>query len=656
MDYEQHPSSDVRQLRCSSHLVRYVASVLLMLLIGAAAIVNASPATAQYAYPPWCYDTSAAYCRCGATSADVRGDVTINGTAAWGGAWFSSGALIVTGANSQLSVNAGGQNIIFGENTTATWPSDDELLELMRGELLAKIDRTGKCFELLEVQTPIAQTAVRGTDYVLSVSDDGTTAVTVLDGEVEVSTRDGSDSVAVGTNERLMVTAAGLDEPASIDPATIDRWWAVLVARLSGTATLQVTDPLDRRVGTIDGELVNEIPLASYAGPHDQLEEIVIPRPVDGTYDMTATATAPAGWYGGWYTLEVFAIGSNGAPSAEQWQLYLGSIGDQATRSVVVDAESGGDLIAPTTTLTVDPADPDGLAGWYLSPVTVTLEAEDPGGSGVALTGYLLDADDWQTYTEPFTVATDGTTTIQARSIDLAGNVENPPVEATIRIDQTDPSVNVVVPSSDVAVQDQVTLAAAAHDKTSGVADVAFSVREHDGAAGSPVGCEDLPATLNTDTGYFEYQFDTTALPDGAYQVVATATDHAGNAASSDVTLFSIRNWSVIELLPASEDNRAGRTMPVKFSLRVAAEVDPAQPFVYNETLAVRIVDTADPAEPKQTSVFGDGAANYRIDVVDEHYITNFRTDRTPTDYTVEIWRLSGSDHLVGTFGFATHR
>jgi hypothetical protein len=656
MGNEQHPASGVRQLRCSGHLVRYVASVLVMLLIGAAAIVNASPAAALFSSPPWCYDPSEAWCRCGATSADVRGDVTINGTAAWGGSYFSSGALIVTGSNSQLSVNAGGQTLIFGENTTATWLSDDELLKLYEGEMLAKIDRTGKCYELLEVQTPVANAGVRGTDYVVSVSEDGTTTVTVLDGEVDVSTRDGSDSVAVGTNERLLVTAAGLDEPASIDPAAIDRWWTVLVARLTGTATLQVTDPIDRSVGTIDGELVNEVPLASYTGPNDQLEAIVIPRPVDGTYDMTATATEPAGWYGGWYTLDVFAIGSNGAPHAEQWQLYLGSVGDQATRSVAVDAESEGDLIAPTTTLTVDPADPDGLAGWYLSPATVTLEAEDPGRSGVAVTGYLLDAGDWQIYTEPFTVATDGTTTIQARSIDLAGNVESPPVEATIRMDQTDPSVNVVVPSSDVAVQDQITLAAVAHDQTSGVADVTFSVREHDGATGSPVGSEALPATLNTTTGYFDYQFDTTALPDGAYLVVATATDHAGNAALSDVTPFSIRNWSVIELLPASEDNRAGRTMPVKFSLRVAAEVDPAQPFVYNEMLAVRIVDTADPVEPKQTSVFGDGAANYRIDVADEHYITNFRTERTPTDYTVEIWRLSGSDHLVGTFGFATHR
>ncbi|MCW4052764.1 MAG: hypothetical protein NWE78_06125, partial [Candidatus Bathyarchaeota archaeon] len=37
---------------------------------------------------------------------------------------------------------------------------------------------------------------------------------------------------------------------------------------------------------------------------------------------------------------------------------------------------------------------------------------------------------------------------------------------------------------------------------------------------------------------------------------------------------YSIRNWAVIELLPSSEKNKAGRTMPVKFALRVAAEVE----------------------------------------------------------------------------------
>jgi len=89
---------------------------------------------------------------------------------------------------------------------------------------------------------------------------------------------------------------------------------------------------------------------------------------------------------------------------------------------------------------------------------------------------------------------------------------------------------------------------------------------------------------------------------------------------------FSIRNWACVELLPASESNKAGRTMPVKFSLRVVEDVDPAQPFVRNEELTIRIYEHNHPERILQTSTYGDSARDYRINSDDEHYITNFRT------------------------------
>ena len=93
--------------------------------------------------------------------------------------------------------------------------------------------------------------------------------------------------------------------------------------------------------------------------------------------------------------------------------------------------------------------------------------------------------------------------------------------------------------------------------------------------------------------------------------------------------------------------------MPVKFSLRVAASVDPAQPFVYTEDLTIKIYATSNPGNILQTSVFGTGAQDYRIDTSAEKYVTNFNTSKVPMQYTVEIWR-TGKNFLVGSFTFET--
>lgn len=121
----------------------------------------------------------------------------------------------------------------------------------------------------------------------------------------------------------------------------------------------------------------------------------------------------------------------------------------------------------------------------------------------------------------------------------------------------------------------------------------------------------------------------------------------------SEIVPFSIRNWTVLELLPASRHYRAGRTVPVKFALRIDQAVDPDIPFVYNEELEVRIFDADNPGDILQTSLYGDSSKNYRIDIAGELYITNFKTAKKPTVYDVEIWRTS-NDFLIGAFTFNT--
>jgi len=229
--------------------------------------------------------------------------------------------------------------------------------------------------------------------------------------------------------------------------------------------------------------------------------------------------------------------------------------------------------------------------------------------------------------------------------------IQNPDGTYTPVIDDTPPMLTVEVPEEDVALQDGVALTASAWDEY-GVSSVTFSIREPNGEHGTPISptYEYMPASLSTGDRWIR-SFDTTQLPDGYYLAYVEATDIAGNVAS-DVVSFSIRNWACLELLPASESNKAGRTMPVKFSLRVAEAVDPAQSFVYNEELAIIIYEEGYPEPVLQESTYGDTARDYRIDSTGELYITNFRTIRKKlTTYMVEIYR---KDMLIGSFTFET--
>jgi hypothetical protein len=218
----------------------------------------------------------------------------------------------------------------------------------------------------------------------------------------------------------------------------------------------------------------------------------------------------------------------------------------------------------------------------------------------------------------------------------------------------TPPAVTVTIPMADATLQDGVVLTAEASGLRE-VSSVDFNVRmpggPTDGIPGVPIGHDALIGSRVGATDSWEHAFDTMQLDDGYYVAFAVAEDAEGSRGWSQVVPFSIRNWAVVELLPASVSNKAGRTMPVKFSLRIAANVDPAQPFVYNEELEVRIYEASNPTKILQRSSFGTRSTDYRIDGA--KYITNFKTSKKPGFYVVEIWRPN-IDFLVGSFTFST--
>ena len=102
----------------------------------------------------------------------------------------------------------------------------------------------------------------------------------------------------------------------------------------------------------------------------------------------------------------------------------------------------------PTTTVMIDMSAPrstaaisgtQGLAGWYTSPVTVSLAAADNDqGSGVASIEFSLNDGAFQSYTAPIGVSTQGATRITVRATDAAGNVETALSTTVLRIDSCD--------------------------------------------------------------------------------------------------------------------------------------------------------------------------------------------------------------------------
>ena len=134
-----------------------------------------------------------------------------------------------------------------------------------------------------------------------------------------------------------------------------------------------------------------------------------------------------------------------------------------------------------------------------------------------------------------------------------------------------------------------------------------------------------------------------------ALHKVGRSTAKAGELPS----LYSIRNWALLELLPATPSSKAGRTMPIKFALRVSEAVDPLETFVYNEELTIRVYSALDPTTILQTAVYGSRSKDYRIDETAQHYITNFKTSKTPGLYAVDICRTQNT-FVIGSFTFAT--
>lgn len=159
------------------------------------------------------------------------------------------------------------------------------------------------------------------------------------------------------------------------------------------------------------------------------------------TVTLTATATGGASVANTYYTIDggsqetysgPFTISGDGTHTFTFWS--VDTSGDtESAHSQTVEIDS----TEPVTTASL--AGTLGNDGWYITPVTVTLSAQDA-TSGVAETLYRLNCDTRKTYTQPITISWSGCHRLRFRSIDVAGNKEQAQ-HVQIKIDTLPPMI-----------------------------------------------------------------------------------------------------------------------------------------------------------------------------------------------------------------------
>jgi hypothetical protein len=301
---------------------------------------------------------------------------------------------------------------------------------------------------------------------------------------------------------------------------------------------------------------------------------------------------------GGWETADLNPASlSNGSHTwfAKAYD-EAGNNSASGTRTFAVGAADG---IAPTTTLALDPAGPNGTNGWYTVDVHVTVAATDnTGGTGVAETRCVVDPPAAPASFSALPagcaflsagspVTTDGMHIVYAASRDGAGNMETVK-SAAFKVDKTAPTA---VVNADRAPDHNGWYNAAftgtwtGTDAGSLIADCTTTTYSGpDAAAGVLAGtCTDNAGNISASVA-FNFQYDATAPVD-----VAAAADRApdfggwfnhaltvtwsGNDATSLIascttTVYSGPDSGAGVTGGSCVDNAGNRSGTVNFSLR----------------------------------------------------------------------------------------
>jgi len=246
-----------------------------------------------------------------------------------------------------------------------------------------------------------------------------------------------------------------------------------------------------------------------------------------------------------------------------EWIEYTGPFTPQHDRSCIIEyrtTDGAGnvgdakqlplkhDQTAPVTTIILNPSAPQNNNGWYNGPVTFELPATDA-TSGLAKTEYRIIKNDqpaeWTEYTGPVTVDQDCNCTIEYRSTDKAGNVEQTKSQQ-LKLDRTAPTLTVALPDKLLWPPNHkyvpINLTVNGSDDLSGIASIvltSITSNESDEGLGDGNHTSDvIDAEIGTLDTTISVRAERSGLNKGrVYTVTYTATDFAGNVTTATATI-----------------------------------------------------------------------------------------------------------------------
>lgn len=189
----------------------------------------------------------------------------------------------------------------------------------------------------------------------------------------------------------------------------------------------------------------------------------------------------------------------------------------------VDNSSSFNNATSSTYTVKIDSQDPvttvtgiyDGLL--TSDALTITINGDDSGDSGLNYTSYKIDSGNWTNYTTAFTYNTTGMHTLYYYSVDIAGNVETTK-NMTFTIDRTAPTVSFTSPSNGANLSAGIINV---NLTTSGASYVVLKIN------GSQLD------TVNQSAANYSFTLDTSLYSDGGFVLQAHAYDSAGNSNST---------------------------------------------------------------------------------------------------------------------------
>jgi hypothetical protein len=257
------------------------------------------------------------------------------------------------------------------------------------------------------------------------------------------------------------------------------------------------------------------------------------------------------------------------------------------------------DVVQPAPVTTISLVGTPGNGGWFRSPVTVTLTAVDPAPypSGVLKTEYQIDSGAFTTYALPFTVSTEGATSVCAQSTDNWLALETPPTCSAFQIDTIAPVITLTTPVDRAPYQ------------LRQVVNANWSAT--DGASPPASGLASSSGTLPSGAA-----INTATVGTKAFRV--DAADVAGNTSAVPVTYEVQYRWN--GFLNSKSTEKIGNTIPIKFGL-----------YDFNNALVPTAAPTLTIVSP--TGVSKDMGA-IRFDATMQQYVYQLKT----TGFAAGLW------------------